>query len=142
MARINVVDITLGGPGLFVSLNYSRKHYIRREYFLNVSAGAGSYPGIGGISLPHQLTFNYGRGMNYFEAGVGGSYWRGIGFSSGNTDIISSYNLSPVAGYRRDLYNDFVFRVYVNPLFHIAGDNFYEDRSVLPYAGISLGYSF
>jgi hypothetical protein len=142
MARMNVVDITLGGTGMFVSVNYSRKHYIQRDFFLNVSAGAGSYPGIGGISLPHQLTLNYGKSMNYFEAGVGGSYWRGISFSSGIIDNISSYNISPVAGYRRDLYNDFVFRVYVNPLFYIAGDYLYQDKSVLPYAGISLGYSF
>ena len=139
---MNVLDITYGGAGLFLTVNYSRKYYLHRDYFLNASAGAGTFLGVGGISLPHQLTFNYGKSINYFEVGVGGSFWRGISLSPGNMDVIVSYNISPMIGYRRDLYNDFVLRVYVNPLFHIAGDYFYQTYSIFPYAGISLGYSF
>ena len=139
---MNVIDITYGGTGLFLSVNYNRKLYIQRDYFLNVSAGAGTFLGVGGISLPHQLTFNYGRSYNFLEVGIGGSCWRGAGNNSGNTDAVLSYSISPMVGYRRDLFNDFVFRVYANPLFHLAGEFFYLDYAILPYAGFSLGYSF
>ena len=142
MARMNVIDGTYGGSGLFLSVNYSRKIYIQRDYFLNVSAGAGTLMASEGISLPHQLTFNYGRSYNFFEVGIGGSCWSGTGNNSGNKDIFFSYSISPIVGYRRDLFNDFVFRVYANPLIHIKGEIFYLDYDIFPYAGISLGYSF
>ncbi len=136
---LNVIDITYGGTGLYISGNYSRKVQVKRYYFLNASLGTGTIIGLGGVTIPHQFTFNYGRQFNYLEAGLGGSFWA----KSGQDEKwLFSYSISPIMGYRRNLLNDFVFRVYANPLLRLAGEYFYSDLVIVPYAGISLGYSF
>ena len=137
--RRNAIDITYGGTGLFLSGNYSRKVLVERDYFLNASVGGGTIMGIGGITLPHQCTFNYGRRYDYIEAGIGGSFWKGK--NEGNEGLFS-YSISPIIGYRRDMLNDFVFRIYANPLFRMTGEYFFGEKAVVPYAGISLGYYF
>jgi hypothetical protein len=135
----NMIDLTYGGSGLNLSGNYSRKFELNRYYFINASIGAGTMIGIGGITIPHQCTINYGQRFNYLEAGLGGSFW---GKARKDQEGLYSYSISPIVGYRRDMINDFVFRVYANPLIRLAGEYFYSDMSVVPYAGISLGYSF
>ena len=135
----NVIDLTYGGSGLYLSGNFSRKFEINRFYFLNVSIGAGTIIGLGGMTLPHQCTVNYGRRFNYLETGLGGSVWVK---ARKDQEGLFSYSISPIIGYRRDMLNDFVFRVYANPLIRLAGEYFYSDLSVVPYGGISLGYSF
>lgn len=136
---LNVIDITYGGTGLYLSGNYSRKVLVNRYYFLNASLGAGTIIGLGGVTLPHQFTFNYGRRFNFLEAGLGGSFWAKSGQDESR---LYSYSISPIMGYRRNLLNDFVFRVYANPLLRLAGEYFYSDVAFVPYAGISLGYAF
>jgi hypothetical protein len=139
--NLNTIDMTYGGSGLYVSANYSRKILEENDYFINASVGAGSFIGLGGLTLAQQVTFNYGRGNNYLEAGLGGSYRSRVGNIRGMEDRFSC-SISPILGYRRDLVGGFVFRIYINPLIRVAGDYFYWEWPVAPYSGLSLGYSF
>jgi len=76
------------------------------------------------------------------ELGLGGNYWSGETNSSGYTETTSSYNLSPIIGWRKHFKNNLIFRVYANPIFHVSGEYFYEDNAIVPYLGMSLGYGF
>ncbi len=67
----NSIDLSLGGTGLFASVNYSRKLSFKSNYFINASIGTGTVPFIGGISFPHQLTFNF-RKKNSIQLEAGG----------------------------------------------------------------------
>jgi len=142
LTKKNVMDVTLGGTGLFISANYSRLFILKSNLFLNASTGIGSVPFIGGISVPIQLTCNLGTGKNFFEFGLGGSIWSGKSNASGYKESIDSYNISPIIGWRRNLHYGFVFRSYVNPLIRVSGEYFLEDYSIIPYLGVNLGYSF
>ena len=138
----NSVDATIGGMGLGISVNYSRTIVVKEKYFVVASAGIGSIPSIGGYTIPHQVTFNLGSNGNYMELGLGGSYWNGKTNSSGYTETATSYNISPIIGWRKHFNNNLIFRIYANPLFHISGEYFYENNAVVPYLGMSLGYGF
>jgi hypothetical protein len=138
--RKNSVDITLGGSGLFLSTNYSRVIMAKPNYFINASVGIGTVIMTGGITLPHQLTFNFGKKSSFLELGLGGTFWTGKSNDSGYTETINSYYLSPIVGWRKNFKNNLVFRVYTNPLFYISGEE--SEHTITPYAGISLGYSF
>lgn len=138
--RRNSVDLTLGGSGLFLSANYSRTILVKPSYFVNASAGVGTVIMIGGVSLPHQLTINFGKKSSFLEVGLGGTFWTGKSNSSGYTETVSSYYLSPIVGWRKNFKNNLFFRVYANPLIYVSGEK--SDYAVTPYAGISLGYSF
>jgi hypothetical protein len=72
--RKNSVDLTLGGSGLFISANYSRIIMVEPNYFLNASVGIGTVIMIGGVSIPHQLTFNFGKKSSFLELGLGGTF--------------------------------------------------------------------
>ncbi len=141
LKRSNSIDVTFGGTGLLLSANYSRVLFISNSYFVNASIGIGSVPIIGGTSLPGQLTFNYGKESSFLEAGIGATYWKGKSNSSGYTETIESFNISPILGYRKQ-FNNIVFRAYVNPIIHISGVYYIENYSIIPYLGISLGYMF
>jgi len=139
----NIVDITTGGNGLVASVNYSRLFILNKKWFMNISAGIGTtVPLIGGFTLPHQLTLNYGEKSNLLEIGIGGSYWQGKSDASAFEENLYSYNLSPVIGWRKHWENNFVLRVYVNPIIHVSGEYYIENYSIIPYAGISFGYAF
>ena len=138
----NAVDIAIGGNGLFISTNYSRIVLVKPNYFINTLVGIGTIPSVGGVTLPHQITFNIGKNSSYLELGIGGTFWSGKSNSSGYSETVTSYQLSPIIGWRKNFKNNLVFRAYANPLFHISGEYFIEDYSVVPYAGVSLGYAF
>jgi len=138
--RKNSIDLTLGGSGLFLSTNYSRVIMAKPNYFINASIGIGTVIMVGGITLPHQLTCNFGKKNSFLELGLGGTLLTGKSNDSGFTETTSSYYLSPIVGWRRIYKNNLVFRVYANPLFYGAGEK--SKYTVTPYAGISLGYSF
>ncbi len=140
--RKNSIDLSIGGNGLFASVNYSRIILVKSNYFMNTSVGIGVVPFVGGMTLPHQVTFNLGSNNSFIEFGIGGSYWNGKSNASGFTETITSYQLSPLIGWRKNFSNNLVFRVYGNPLFHISGVYYIEDYIVIPYLGISLGYNF
>ncbi len=140
--RYNIIDITLLGQGGFLSANYSRILLVRQKYFLNISAGMGMVPFYAGFSVPHQLTFNIGRKTSFLEVGLGGTYMRGKTDSSGYTETTTTYILSPIVGWRKNFRSHLVLRIYANPLFDTSGDSIYENYSIVPFLGISLGYSF
>lgn len=138
----NSIDATIGGTGLAISFNYSRVLQVRPNYFIIASIGAGSVPFSGGLSVPHQITINFGKKNNFLEAGLGGSYWTGTSTATAEMERIYSYQLCPIIGYRKHFSNHLIFRAYFNPLIHISGEYMYEDWKVLPYVGISFGWSF
>lgn len=106
-----------------------------------MSVGLGGMPMMG-IALPHSFKANFGVGNNFLELGVGGTYITGKTNESGFTESFYSYQLSPIIGWRRHFENNLVFRGYINPFIHLAGKNFIEDYSIVPYLGLSLGYRF
>ncbi|MCD4681259.1 MAG: hypothetical protein K8S00_12815 [Bacteroidales bacterium] len=138
----NIIDISLGGSGLFLSANYSRVIFITSKYFVNTSVGIGTVPFVGGFSVPHQISFNIGKENSFLELGIGGSYWSGKSNSSGYTETLYSYNLSPIIGWRKNFKSNMSFRAYLNPLIHISGEYYIENYSVVPYLGVSIGYAF
>ncbi|MCZ4695578.1 hypothetical protein DWB61_12705 [Ancylomarina euxinus] len=142
MERKNNIDLSIGGTGLFASVNYNRMIFVKTNYFVNASVGIGTVPLNGGIAIPHQVTFNLGKKSSFLELGIGGTCWSGKSNASGYTETLNSYQLSPIIGWRKHFGNNLIFRVYANPLFRISGEYYIEDYSVIPYLGISLGYSF
>ncbi len=142
LERKNSIDLTIGGNGLFASVDYNRTLFIKSNYFVSASVGLGTVPFVGGITIPHQVTFNLGKKNSFIELGIGGSYWSGESNASGYTETLSSYQLSPIIGWRKHFNNNLIFRLYVNPLFHVFGEYYIENYSVLPYLGVSLGYCF
>lgn len=142
LQRKNAVDVTLGGTGLAISVNYNKIILVKPNYFVSAAVGIGSVPSVGGLTVPHQLTFNFGKNSNFLEVGLGGTFWSGESNASGYTETLNSYQISPIIGYRKYLKNNFVIRVYANPLIHISGEYYIEDYSIIPYLGLSLGYTF
>ncbi len=140
--RKNSVDITIAGTGIGFSANYSRIMAVKEKYFVVASVGVGLLPSVGGVSIPHQITFNFGKHSSFFEAGIGGVFWSGKSDSSGFEESINSYNLLPLAGWRKYFKKNLFFRAYASPVIHISGEYFYEDYAVMPYMGVSLGYTF
>jgi hypothetical protein len=140
--RKNSIDFSLGGTGLFAAANYNRIFSVKSNYFINASLGIGTVPFIGGLTFPHQVTLNLGKKSSFLELGIGGTYWHGKSNESGFTETVTSYQLSPVIGWRRQFDNHLIFRTYVNPLFRISGEYFLEGYPVVPYLGISIGYGF
>ena len=142
LQRKDTVDASIGGTGLAISTNYSRIITVQSSYFINASIGIGTVPSVGGITLPHQLTFNLGQKNSFLELGLGGSFWSGKSDASGYTETLNSYHISPIVGWKKNFENDLVFRAYANPLFHISGEYFIKNYSVIPYLGLALGYDF
>lgn len=138
----NSVDVTVGGTGLVASFNIGRIVVVKENYFVNTTVGIGSVPYVGGFTLPHQLTVNFGKKSSFLELGIGGTYWYGNDFDTDVSGESYGYQLAPIVGWRKYFKSNLIFRVYVNPLFHIAGTKYIDDYSVVPYGGISLGYSF
>ncbi len=138
----NSFGLSVGGMGLGFALNYSRAIAVKDNYFVEASAGLGTLPSLGGYSIPHEVTFNFGSESSFLELGIGGNYWTGESNSSGYTETISSYQIAPIIGWRKHFKNNLLFRVYANPLFHVSGEYYYENNDVVPYFGVCLGYRF
>ena len=125
----NSANITLGGMGMGGSVNYGRNFMIKDSYFLNVSAGMGTLPFVGGTTIPHQITFNIGKQSSFFEIGLGGTYWSGKSNSSGYTESINSYHLSTIIGWEKIFGNNLIFKVYTNPLIRVFRSLLYRKLS-------------
>lgn len=74
--------------------------------------------------------------------GLGGTYEWHKTDESGFTESVTSYNLSPILGWKKLFRSHLLFSIYASPLIHIAGINLYEGYVVIPFAGISFGYAF
>ncbi len=141
--RRNQISLGAGGTGLFLSTSYERLFLIRERGFLALSVGAGITPVVGGITLPHHLTWNLGSGNSFFEAGLGGMMWMGHDDATAENDPIQSYHLALLAGWRKRFGHDhWTLRIHLSPMVRIAGPSIYEDWTLFPWGGITIGYNF
>ncbi len=142
LQRKNSVALTLGGNGLFLSVSYDRILVVKADYFVEASVGIGIFPGIAGANIPHQIIINKGKKTSFLMIGLGGMYEWHKTDESGFTKSVNSYNLVPIIGWKKIFGSHLLFSIYASPLIHIAGINLYEGYGVIPYAGISFGYTF
>ena len=141
----NTCSLGLFGDASFLSLNYERIFLINRTLFISGKIGLGINPylSLGGftgpshlyslISIPHHLTFNIGRGLHYFEFGIGGTIDPGSYYEQ-------NYILYPIVGYRihPEKETGISFRIYGHPRKFDRGG---QEWLLLPF-GLSVGYSF
>lgn len=127
------VYVELLGSGLVTSLNFDSRFHGSQG--LGYRIGLGYVPLSKGttLSIPVGLNAIFGKRYSFFEAEVTGTV---VTSSTGkfNGSDVSKVFVYPHAGY---LYTkprkSFIGRIYVGPMF-------YGSR-VLPYAGLSLGYT-
>ena len=116
---LNIITVNLCGDASLISLYYERLFLINPTIFLTGKLGIGlneaTLQYIFGykhslevyfITIPHHITCNFGKGIHFFETGMGGSMiYR-------NTD--QNYFLYPIIGYRiQPLKSDRVnFRIF------------------------------
>ena len=137
----NSVDLSIGGVGMGFTFNYGRVVAKKPGYLVIASLGAGSVPSVGGLSIPHRVSFNFGKKNSFLEAGIGGAYWSGRE-DSAEAPRIHSYQLAPIIGWRKYFKNHWLFRLHATPLFTVSGTNFLNNKDIVFYGGISLGYAF
>lgn len=145
LQRRNNVTLTLGGNGLFLSVSYDRILVVKSNYFVDASAGIGVFPGIAGGNIPHQIVINKGKRTSFFMIGLGGTYEWHKTDESGFTKSVNSYNLVPIIGWKKFFGSHLLFSIYASPLIHISGINLYGGGygyGVIPYAGVSFGFTF
>lgn len=142
LIKKNSINLTAGGSGLFLSFNYEKYFFIKTNYYLSASVGIGFIPISGGVTIPHMITYNWGKKSNFLELGLGGTYWSGTRNNTDKQESVNSYNLSPVIGWKKHFKKNMILRIYTNPLINVFGENYIEDLTVMPYLGISLGYTF
>jgi hypothetical protein len=135
-ARAQNVYVELGGQGIALSANYDTR-------FSNKRNGLGGRIGIGFIggdgnnitTIPVGLNYLIGNGKSFFEVGLGATYFS----AKFNNHFFDKYfnNFIGTASFSyrfQPLKSGFSFRGGITPLF---GSEF-----LLPYYGISLGYTF
>jgi hypothetical protein len=143
------VHLNILGDGSLIGLNFEII-FIQKEKFLLIGKLGMGYneefkinlclfgpcpdpePAKKFVTFPHSLTFNFGKGKHFFEAGLGGT------LISGDTD--QNYLFYPTMGYRLQPFRvkKFTFRIFGSLPF--TGTDT-EDILYLP-AGISFGLSF
>ena len=138
----NSTYINLNMPFFAPSIEYGRVLHSGTKGFLDASAGIGSISFAGGVTVPHKLSYNFGKKSSFLEVGVGSVYWNGTTNASGYTERESSYNLGPVLGWRKYTKKHFFFRIYMNPLILSPISNDFEDIFYILNTGFSFGYSF
>ena len=140
LQRKNNVSLTLGGNGLFLSLNYDRVLAAKPGFFVDANVGLGFIPMTGGTSFSHQLVFNLGKRTGFLMLGVGGTYLWSKSDASVCTKAKTSYHLSPIVGWKKIFRSHLLFTVYASPLIPVYASGCYNP--VIPYGGASFGYTF
>ena len=105
--------------------------------FYDARAGVGGYNSDAQnyISIPHALTYNFGKKHHFLETGIGGTIANEYNkYLNGTTDQRMKYFVGPMVGYRSISGKGFQFRIYANALFYTEG--------VIPFAGIGFGKAF
>ena len=138
----NSIGATLNYPLFGFSAEYGRVVVKKEKWFLNGSIGLGAVVLTGGFTVPHQLTFNFGKRSGFFEAGLGGVFWNGLTDASGFTDRESEYNFGPLIGWRKYCKRKVFFRVFMNPYVLSPVSSDFEDIFYILNTGVSFGYSF
>jgi len=142
LQRKNSVALTFGGTGLFLSVSYDRILVVKPDYFVEASVGIGVFPDIAGAIIPHQIIINKGKKTSFLMIGLGGTYEWHKTDESGFTKSVTSYNLVPILGWKKLFRSHLLFSIYASPLIHIAGIYLYGGYGIIPYAGVSFGYTF
>lgn len=127
--------VELFGPGILYSINYDTR-FGKKEKGLGMRAGFGATfaGGEGALVVPVGLNYLVGRQGNYFEMGGGASVVTGEDVLEG-AGVYGFLSL----GYRRQAYKKkgVTWRAAFTPLFFFEGG-----FSLIPWAGISVGYRF
>lgn len=104
---------------------------------MGLSAGVGF--SLNGVSVPHHISFNFGKTKHCLELGIGGSYMAGEVFST-NYNLYAIY---PIVGYRMQPATGFSVRAHLSPMvFVVQPDVNANIIPVIPMLGASLGYAF
>ena len=142
LQRKNSFVLTLGGNGIFLSLSYDRILAAKPHYFVDANVGLGFIPMVSGTSFSQQVIFNLGKKTGFLMLGLGGTCEWDKTDASGFTKTETSYNLSPVIGWKKIFRSHLMFQVYASPMIHISGTYLIQDWPVAPFGGIGLGYTF
>lgn len=141
------ISLEGGGSGLVASVNVGKPIIMHHSFRLNFQWGLGMSSEIVGsdppVNIPAQLTCNFGRKNSFFEVGVGSSLVLGSKLGKEiNEPASSELYLSPVIGFRHETRKWFA-RFYACPLFHVSGDDLYDDlTSDFVNVGVGIGRVF
>lgn len=136
----NAIYFELLGKGGLTSLNYDRFIFQKARFAISGRLGIGWL--VTAITVPHHFTFCYGK-KSHLEIGMGGMYFTGRELLGSGK--VNSYALSPVLGYRLQGGNRIAFNVFASLLILMndsTSSNSSNSKSVLPWGGIGIGYTF
>jgi len=141
---LNSIYINLLGDASLISFNYERKFLISQTFLISSKLGLGyneefklcifgsCSPPKKYLTIPHHITGILGKGLHFFEFGLGGTIISGI--------TTQPYIFYPIVGYRilPLMSNKINFRVFGQiPFSGLETD----DILFIPF-GLSLGVSF
>jgi len=132
-----------GANGFGFSGNFDAR-FAKKENGFGFRAGIGFFPGIGSddvisfstiFTLPAGINYLAGKGPNYFEAGLGGTYFSGSVTLFNESGRGSGFAFVPSAGYRyAKVGGGFQGRFVISPIIGSGGGFF--------YLGGSVGFTF
>lgn len=141
---LNGINISLSGDASIFSINYERQFLVRPTFILSSKLGLGynkelrfcifssCTPERTYLTIPHHITGNIGKGIHFFEFGLGGTIIKG--------NTTQPYLFYPIIGYRILPLKPgkFSFRIFGQlPFSGLLTD----DISFFPF-GLSFGASF
>ena len=136
-----------GGNGIIGSVNVGKPFIIHPRYKVILQWGIGwspeksqsNYP----INFPTQIVCKIGKENFFLEAGVGSSLiFESTLDKAENERATNELYLSPILGFRHEQ-NSWFGRVYACPLFHVTGENLYDDlTSDFVKIGVAIGIIF
>lgn len=129
----NNINFEILGTGFIGSLNYERVFIQKDAYHIAASLGLGASIADEPSTLPFTFTFNKGMEKNFLQLGLG---YTGI--------LDSDYRehfFHGVVGYKRIGSRGFSFNIRLTPIYFID-KQMRSDFTVMPWGGMSFGYSF
>ena len=137
--RKNNIYGELFGSGFLLSLNYERELYRDENVKFNFRIGTGTAIFVNAVPLAG-VNLLFGKNNNNFELGFNGIRTYAISIMGGDGNYVLA---NPVLGYRYVSDKGLVFRASFTPFFQLYDpDDCVTDELFVPFAGISLGYSF
>lgn len=129
----NNLNFEVLGTGLIASFNYERVFHIRENQHFAGSFGLGASIGGDAPNVPITFCYNKGESKNFLELG--------LGYTAILDEDYSEHFLHSVIGYKRIGDHGFTFKARLTPIFFIEKE-MREDLPILPWFGLSFGYSF
>ncbi len=137
--RKNNIYGELLGSGFLLSLNYERELYRDENVKFNFRIGTGTAIFVNAVPLAG-VNLLFGKNNNNFELGFNGIRTYAISIMGGDGNYVLA---NPVLGYRYVSDKGLIFRASFTPFFQLYDpDDWVTDELFVPFAGISLGYSF